>query len=288
MWRHYSNTPHRQVIPINFGRSIFDTLHGLDLSRYDQVKLKITNDATSTEFTTDIKLSVLAYWLREPVAPILGFYREEEFKTWSPAAASVEYTDLPTALKIRRILLRARPAVDTADAVNNSSMGRLMDDIEFTLRTGQTRAYKGDLDLLARLTADEMGKRAETAGAIDRTAAYGFEVGIGYVEQFVSAPATKNASLTAYPITVADHDNQDSTQLMRYRAADSPLSWWARGYGYMHNVPLFASKNADDTDLLDPEAEKVVKVDITCQSGTTVSGTSSNAQNAIVLSRLVV
>lgn len=287
MWRHYSNTPHRQVIPINFGRRLFDSLHALDLSRFDQVKLKVTNNATSTQFTTDIKISVLAYWLREQTAPTVGYYREEEYKTWAPVAAAVEYTDLPTLLKIRRILLRARPAVDTADAQNNSSMGNLMNAIDFTIRTGQTRVYHNSLDLLARLTADESGKRAETAGVIDRTADYGFEVGIGYVEQFVSAPATKNESLTVYPLTVADHDNQDSSQLMRYRAADSPLSWWARGYGYMHNVPLFASLYDDDSDLLDSEADKTVKVDITCKSGTTVTGTSANAENAIVLSRLV-
>src|SRR3990167_2913988 len=35
IWRHYSNTPHRQVIPINFGRWIRDQIYGLDLSKSD-------------------------------------------------------------------------------------------------------------------------------------------------------------------------------------------------------------------------------------------------------------
>jgi len=288
MWRHYSNTPHRQVIPINFGARLYDSTHALDLSRFNQVTLKVTNDATSTEFTDDIKLTVVAYWLREPVGGVSGYYREEEVKLWTPTAGDTEYTEIPTAFKIRRILLRARPAVDTADALNNSSMGNLMHDVEFTLRSGQTRVYKGSLDLLGRLSADELGFRAETMGMIDRTDEYGFEVGIGYVEQFLSSPATYTASLATYPVTIVYADSQDSSQQIAGRTPDSPLIWHARGYGYMHNVPLFYAHSLDDSDALNPDLEKVVNVNIACATGTTVSGTAASAQNAIVLSRLVV
>ncbi|MCL5026642.1 MAG: hypothetical protein M1531_09160 [Chloroflexi bacterium] len=287
LWRHYSNTPHRQWIPLHFGRRFYDELHALDLARFNQVQLKVTNDATSTQFQTDINIDVIAYWLREAAAAPAGYYREEEWKTWVPAAAEPEYNDLPTSLPIRRILLRGRPAVDTADALNNSSMHRLMSDIEFTLRTGQTRVYKGSLEQLGHLSIGEMGAEPIVTGMIDRTAAYGFETGVGYVTSGLGAVGAEGAADIAYGYTMKTADVQDSAQEMRQREADNPLEFLVRGHGFMHNLPLFASRKDDDSDLLDPEKDKVVKVDITCQSGTTVTGTSSNAQNAIILSRLV-
>ena len=286
MWRHYSNTPHRQWIPINFGRRLFDDLLALDLSRYNQVTLKVTNNATATEFTTNVQIDVVAYWMRESAGQLAGHLREEEWKTWAPVAAAVEYNDLPIGLPIRRILLRGRPGVDTADAKNNSSMHRLMSDIDFTFRTGQTRVYKGSLEDLGHLSVLELGRFAETRGAIDRTQSYGFETGVGYVMQNAGVWTT-DADGIATVLGNMRADVQDSAQEMGYRTANGMLAWLVRGHGYMHNVPLFAARSPDLGDLLDPDALKDVKVDITCQSGTTVSGTAAAAENAIILSRLV-
>jgi len=286
MWRHYSNTPHRQWIPINLGRRLFDELHWLDLSRFEQVTLKVTNDATASEFTTDIDIDIIAYWLREFAGACLGYYREEEWKEWDPVAGTPEYLELPVSLPIRRILLRARPAVDTADAKNNSSMHRLMSDIEFTLRSGQTRVYKGSLENLGHLSVLEMGKFAECRGAIRRTQSYGFETGVGYVMQNAGVWTT-DADGIATVLGNMRQDVQDSAQESGYETANGQLAWLVRGHGYMHNVPLFDSRKDDDADLLDPDKEKTVKVDITCQTGTTVTGSSVNAKNACILSRLV-
>ena len=286
MWRHYSNTPHRQFIPINFGRWIQDEMFGLDLSRFEQVTLKLTNIATATEFTTDITLDVIAYWLREASGAFAGYFREEEWKVWDPAAGTWEYTDLPVALPIRRILLRGRPAVDTADAKNNSSMHRCMGDIEFTFRTGQTRVYRGSLEQLGHLSILELGKYAETMTHIDRTDEYGYEVGVGYVQHGVVAEGSQTATPSATS-SVGSGDVQDSAQEVRNRTADQPLQGLWRGHGMLHNVPLFVARKPDLSDLLNPDALKVVKVDIQCQSGTTVAGTFDAAENAIILSRHV-
>ena len=286
MWRHYSNTPHRQWVPIHFGRWFMDELYSLDLSRFNQVTLKITNIATSTEFTTDIDIDVIAYWIREGAGAPGGYFREEEWKVWAPAAGEWEYNDLPTALPIRRILLRGRPAVDTADAKNNSSMHRCMGDIEFTFRTGQTRVWRGSLEQLGHLSAMEMPGQVETMTHIDRTDEYGYEVGVGYVTNGVVAEGSQTATPSATS-SVGSGDVQDSAQEVRQRTADQPLQGLWRGHGFMHNVPLFYARKPDLSDLLDPRAMNVVKADIQCQSGTTVAGTHAAAENAIVLSRLV-
>jgi hypothetical protein len=286
MWRHYSNTPHRQWIVLNLGRFLMDELFGLDLSQWNQVTLKITNDATSTEFTTSVQLDVIAYWIREAGMALGGYFREEEWKKWDPAADTWEYNDLPVALPIRRILLRNRPGVDTADAQNNSSMNALMDDIDFTFRTGQTRVYRGSLEQLGHLSVLETGRWAEAMTMIDRTDEYGYEVGVGYVTNGLVAEASETATPSATS-SVGAADWQDSAQIVRARTADQPLQGLWRGFGFMHNVPILEAKKPDLSDLMDPEAMKVVKLDAHCASGITVSGTHDAAESAIVLSRLV-
>jgi len=286
MWRHYSNTPHRQWIPIHFGRWIMDELAGLDLSRFNQVTLKITNIATSTEFTTDITLDVVAYWVRESAGSFLGYLREEEWRVWDPAAGTVEYNDLPVSLPIRRILLRNRPGVDTADVKNNSSMHRLMSDIDFTFRTGQVRVYKGSLEVLGWLSTSELRLIAETRGEVMRAADDHFNSDIGYVTSMIPAAAQVDDPAGVYPGTIVRADTQLSSQLVWDVDGTSPVEFAARGFAYAHTLPLWWPRKDDLSDLLDPEAQKVAKVDITCASGT-VAGNTANAQSAIVLSRLV-
>ena len=286
MWRTWSSVPHRQWIPIHFGRFLQDELFGLDLSRFDQVTLKITNDATSTQFTTDITISVIAYWLRESAGAFAGYFREEVWKSWAPVAAAVEYSDLPVALPIRRILLEARPGVDTADAKNNSSMHRLMNPIDFSFRTGQTRVFYGPLEVLGHLSTVELRRPVETRGNINHAQGYGFESGVGYAIQNMGAWAT-DADAIATVLGNMRSDVQDSAQELGYVTANGNLAWSVRGHGYNHTVPLWIAQKPDLSDLIDPEAMKVVKLDITCQSGTTVSGTSRAARNAIILNRLV-
>ena len=73
---------------------------------------------------------------------------------------------------------------------------------------------------------------------------------------------------------------------MQQRVADAPLEWHVRGHGFMHNLPIWEAKDPTLADMLDPDGRKVVKLDIQCQSGTTVSCTHHAAESAIVLSRL--
>lgn len=287
MWRHYSNTPHRQWIPIHMGRHFMDEEYALDLSRFEQVKLNILNDASATEFTTDIKLTLIAYWLREGVVVPRGYFREEVWKSWAPTAGEWEYSHLPVALPIRRILLEARPAVDTADAKNNSTMHELMDDVEFTYRTGGLRVWRGSLNLLGFLSIMEMPALAQTMAMIDRNDELGFDVGVGYVIGGVKSQGTYTDAPAAYPNTIAAADIQDSAQEVKSRTADTVHEGLFRGYGYGHCVPLFYARKPELVDILDPEVEKVVDVNVQTKAAITVTGTDRNARNGIILSRLV-
>ena len=286
MWRQYSSTPQRQWIPIHFGRKLMDELYGLDLSRFDQVTLKVTNDASATYWTTDIKVTVIAYWLREALGAFGGYFRDEVWKSWTPVAAAIEYADLPVALPIRRIVLEARPARSSTTCKNDSTMHALMSDIDFTFKTGQVRVFKGSLEALGHLSVLELGGFVEVRGAIDRTAGLGFECGVGYCHQNLGAWGVDADNISTV-LGNMHADIQDSAQEIGYRSANGQLEWVVRGHGYMHTLPLWNARKPDLDDMLDPEAHKVVKVDILTASGTDVSGTARDARNAIILNRLV-
>jgi len=286
LWRTYATTPQRQWVPIHFGRFLQDELYGLDLSKFNQVTLKITNDATSSLFTTDITVSVFGYFLREGGGFGAGYFREELWKSWLPVADAIEYNDLPVSYPIRRILLEARPARDTADAKNNSTMIDLMLEIDYTFRSGQVRVYHDSLERLGHLSVLEGIGEVVTRGSIDRTAGYGFECGVGYGTSNIGV-GTADADGRTSVIANMRKDIQDSAQEVGYRAAEGPLAWVVRGNSFCDCTPLHYARKADLSDLLDPAALDVVKVDIKCRSGRTLTGTSRNARNGIILSRLV-
>jgi len=285
-WRTYATTPQRQWVPIHFGRFLQDELYGLDLSKYNQVSLKITNDATSAIWTTDINVTVIGYFLRDGAGFGAGYFREEVWKSWLPVAAATEYSVLPTSLPIRRILLEARPARDDADAKNNSTMIALMNLIDYTFRTGQIRVFHDSLERLGHLSVVEGIGEVVTRGSIDRTEAYGFEVGIGYNTSNLGVgmpDATGSSTITASMIK----DIQDSAQEVGKRLASGPLSWICRGNSFCDCTPLHYARKPDLSDILDPAALDAINVDISCTTGLTLTGTSRNARNGIILSRLV-
>ncbi len=156
----------------------------------------------------------------------------------------------------------------------------------------QAGVLKGDVKDILLLDVTPLTLGVETKGGIfqrmiERNTGYDFEVGVGYVTNGIGATGSWDPAVAAYPLTLKAPDVQDSSQSMDHIASASPLEFLMRGHGYMHNVPLVQADAPDLSDMLNPDADKVVKVDILCASGTTVAGTDRNAENAIVLSRLV-
>lgn len=285
MWRTYATTPQRQWIPLHFGRRFLDELYGLDLSRFNQVTLKITNDATSTQFSTSVQLSVIAYFLREAEGAFNGYFREEEWATYLPVADQWKYNQLPVALPIRRLLLRGRAATDSADAKANSSFQRLFDDIEFTFRSGQTRVFRGAMEELGYLSAMELPLEVEVRGKTDRTAGYGFETDVGYATENLGYGGADSDSIST-ALSNMRMDVNNSAQEMAYSSGNGSLAFAVRGHGFGGCVPLWYATKEDLSDLLIPDEVKQVDLNVHSQSGSTFSGDTA-AQIAIILSRLV-
>lgn len=97
----------RSVLPIFFGRQLFDPELAFDPKRYTNPQLKITwdEDAANTSVVAN-ELTVRGWAFDEkPVNP-RGFLMAKEVKSYTPAASAYEYTDLPTDYPYRLLMMQ--------------------------------------------------------------------------------------------------------------------------------------------------------------------------------------
>ena len=97
----------RSVIPLMFGRYLWDPQLALDPARYANLQLKITWDEDKAGASVVANQLTVRGWAfdQKAISP-QGFLAAKEIKSWTPVASSYEYTDLPTDFPIRSLLYR--------------------------------------------------------------------------------------------------------------------------------------------------------------------------------------
>ena len=280
-WNNYATNTQWCYLLINFGRMLHDLDFGLDLARYNNVELRITNTAAAAQFS-QLSLGVQAHYLRDASAGQFGGYmRSEEWRRWTTVAAAIQYNDLPTEHIIRRVVLQAVPAVD-GSYVEKTGMHNLMEDIEFSLDTGQTRIYKGGLDELMREVYLEMGRPLIAAGSAYMTADKGVNISLGYVLGGAWGAGSQDGAGAA---TVATFESARSsyTQKPETYEADSPIGFVFVGMAPHLCVPFRFDQSPSPSDWLDPRGRATVQLNITTRN----HADAASGVNAIVLDRLV-
>lgn len=280
-WRNYAANTQFEYLLINFGRYMGDPDFGLDLSKFANVELQITNTATASDFTS-FTVSVLGMYLRGSQAgQFKGYMRTEEWRSWTTVSDETKYNDLPVEHLIRRIMLQAIPDQD-ASFVNESNMANLMDDIELGLDTGQVRVFKGGIDDLMRENYLDTGKPLIVGGQDYNTADKGTDFGIGRPIVFVGGSVSKDgAGSSTVPTLTADELN--GTLSNESYEADSPINVIAIGMAPFYTAQFDFNLGWDLGNWLDPSQRKTVKLDIHTRSGASYA----DGRNAIVLDRLV-
>lgn len=278
--RNYATNTQYGYFLVNFGRHLKDRELGLQLDKFKSVELKLTNTATSSEFS-DLTISIMAIWRREVDTPFSHFLRTEEWRKWTTAQDETKYYDLPTQFPIRRLLLQAIPAVDD-DNVEKTGMHNLMDDIDLSFATGTTRVYKGGIDDIMRLNLFEYGRNLITGGFPYMNADKGINMGLGYVNMAAQGAGAQDGAGAA-TIPTIESGRTSFTQKAETYEADSPICLMVGGMAY-HNTIIFPFGEDNDIESwLDPDARKTVKLDIhTRDISDAASGTAR-----IILDRLV-
>ena len=191
-YAHATPTVH---LPIFFGRNVGDPKFALDLSRYNNVRLQVTNDFTSTYYHDDAKVYVVATYLRDVAsAQILGHFRKETYRSWLTVQNQPEYNELPVEYPIRRIYLQGIPAVSSGK--NAAVFTDLMYNIRLMLKSRTIEVYNGLASQYLRL--DHMRLKGLP---IDQALAYfdadvGFNTDIGYPKAWADAQVAASEAVT--------------------------------------------------------------------------------------------
>jgi len=278
--RNYGANVQYDYFLINFGRFLFDPEMYLDLERFDNVELWVTNSGAAATVTTFL-IKVTAFWQRETSkAGYLGYMRSESWKQWTTVTDEWIYNVLPTELLIRRILLQSIPAVN-ADYINDCNIEDLMYDIKLALNTGALLMFDGSLRDLYFENYLDFGKMVLRPGYSYSDTDKGNDVGVGNV--LGGAACAASAGATA---------GLDRTLQLNY---NRPTQWVNEHGGDVGSIFLFAGAafhncaliryDQDLTPLtwLNPDLRKSVNLDIHTRN----SASADAGVNHIVLDRLV-
>lgn len=280
-WHSYATGTQRWNCILNFGRYPLDPMYGLDLSRWNNVEIKITNNASSTYYSADFSLSMLCAYKRDGGGGFSGYFRTEEWRSWTTVANTWEYNDLPVENKIRRIVLQIIPDLDSNN-VEETAMWNCADDIELALKTGVNRIYRGGIDDIMRMNAYFFKKLVMTQPQYYMTADKGRKIGIGYVLGGAWGSGAQDGSGSS-TVPTLEGMRTSFTQKPESYEADSPIHALHVGI-CPENCVVFPFNYIDEPgEYLDPKAEESVQLNIhTRNAASAADGTIS-----IILDRLV-
>lgn len=97
------------VIPIHFGRYLFDPELAFEPRKYTNPQLKITynEDAANTSVVVN-EMTVRGWAFDQKSISPRGFLMSKSIKSYTPAASTYEYTDMPTDHPYRLMMIRSQ------------------------------------------------------------------------------------------------------------------------------------------------------------------------------------
>ena len=281
-WHSYATGTKWCHVLLTFGRYLGDPLIGLDLSKWDNVELQLTNDATSSQFGADISLSVLQFFIHD-AAPgsFAGYLRTEDWRNWTTVADETKYLDLPTDHALRRVVMQLWPDQD-ANNISETGMWNLADDVELTLKSGVVRLFKGGIDDIMWENFFHFGKEVLSTANLYMTADYGRRVGIGYVLGAVPGAGSQDGAV-ATAVPTIEGRRTDNTQKPENFEADTLISTINRGLCPENCVVVPFNMPDDPAAYLDLAAAKTVALNIHTRN----AASAADGTNRVILDRLV-
>lgn len=271
----------RDFTVINFGRFLSDVEYGLDLSRFKNVEIKITNTATAAEFA-DLTLTIMTHMLRDAVSgQFKGCMYSEQWRSYVPVASAIEYLELPSNWLIRRLMLQPVPGIEAATGQRYTDCNNLMYGLDLTFATGNERVWKDGYYQLVNMNLIDYGAYVFGGGSMLVNADYALDVGMAN-HLYKAAVAEGQAAARG---TVPTTDATTYSELLDFKdyAGLNPIFLLEIGMA-PHNCAVFRfDHDLNPSSWLDTKAKDVVKLDITTRSTATVT----SAKNNVILDRLV-
>jgi hypothetical protein len=261
-WLHYLNDNYFHItFALDFGRWLWDPLLALQPARFKNLQLKIENDMDAGGVAPDAaKLVVLASVFDEKQISPLGFLQAKRVKQYTMGSASHEYTDLPTDLPIRKLIVKGLVVgtelcqiIDTLKLSQDNDKRVIFDNTisELTrMYAEENKLYKelfycgGNTSLIARHVTPSDRGTAIVCGWDSATAAYGSSYGIAGMRTRVITSASINQTLIAM------------------------------GFNPCSTICIPMGDERDPEDWFDPKALRNLRLDVLSYSG----GSTYNAE----------
>lgn len=268
---------------INFGRIAGDKQYGLDLSRYNNVEIQISNDAAVGQFASGLSVDLYLCLLHNTGGgnPFSGFFRTEEYRKITTTASKVDYIDLPSQGKLRRILLQVDPTVDSAENAQRS-LYQTLDNVKYTLRSGAEEHLNCNPRMLWDLAYLNGRDVVLTGGEPYHTSLEGIRTGLGQTI-YKAGMAMPQGMASATPTIALQAGNDSSTQMILRTGTDN-MSMLFAGHGPENTFTICHDWPEDsEENYLDLAAENVAQLEL--KTGSDSNDTSATYR--VLLDRLM-
>ena len=281
--RNYATNTQFVEIPINFGRFWGDMDYGLDLSDWDNVELRITNTALTTEFSDTLAATVLLGLLRPTAqARSLGYMRSEIWRTWLNVQNEWTYLELPIEHMLRRVVIQALPAIGAVATGSDTTFTNCIYQLQCFLRTGEVTVFDGYSADLLRLNHFQSGRDVIAHMHPYLPADIAVRTSVGYPLAHVFTVGSYSGAVETVIATLLAGQTADTLQF-ESGIGQGPDEGLIKGLGFQQTVILPFDYKLDPTTWLDANLEKQVQLNVHCRD----SASADNATINVVLDRLV-
>jgi len=260
-----------EVIPILFGRRWKDGQFGLDLSKYGETRLEITNAFASADLqsTTSIWYDIDLWFLEEAAAPP-NYIGSSQISTHTWTGNSQEHTfKVPKGNKVRRILLGCESYPTDGTSAPSNKEFRNLRYLKYTYKTGNLVLRDDDL---YRQDQDQLWgfpDYCEVIKCVEPRTSY-------YVDTLIARPTSVQVTPAYSSDPTVDTEltfDQRMERWLAYRRADAGYQgrMHAAGYGPLSHLCLHEDDPDELKGYLDPDAMGDVEVKV----GNSSSGGSS-------------
>jgi len=162
-FRGYNSADQNTVLPIYFGRYARDEDFGLDLSKWTNVRLSLTNDADAVRFTAgDLEASVRFLWTFDDEIKPAAYLAKTVIDEQAVPTANMwtRPVILPKRFPIRRVGIEGYIPTDTTSPYEGkpeATLATSITDIKFTKKARKDMIWHDTLAQLFRWNEDEYG-----------------------------------------------------------------------------------------------------------------------------------
>jgi len=255
----YGNKTQWQTLPIFFGRKPHDGKYALDLSKWDKVELKVTNDLSSTYYST-LSMETRLHTIEDSVEAHAKFLKQWEYQADKPVAAG-DYVrpKLPTKGLLRTLMIQLDPdlsastGLPTADCLGDSYNWKLwFKDRALTIRDHRPRDLMRDEHFARQLGIGVGSLKPYPSTSLATDFLW------GYIESIVMSPISEGGADTTQS---AFEDEQGRFQKLNFAGSAILNQAISRGYGLFHTfeIPWFVAD--EESEYLNLETYKPVEIE---------------------------